>query len=103
VQFSKSTGQEGNQSMRSMILIAAAALAAVTIFGSSVSAAPIKQTLHGSYSPAKMERMCLDRGGQYHQDGGGYGCSSGCTSSQGEPSLCDINCKGSKCTGTTPG
>jgi hypothetical protein len=80
-----------------------AVFAAVALFGASVSAAPITQTLKGSYSPAKMEKMCLNRGGQYHQDGSSYGCSSGCMSTQGAASLCDITCKGSKCTGTTPG
>jgi len=81
----------------------AAVIAAVTLFGAPVSASPITQTLKGSYSPSKMEKMCLNRGGQYHQDGSSYGCSSGCMSSQGTPSECDITCKGSKCTGTTPG
>ena len=89
--------------MRNVTRIAATAIAALAVLGSPAWSAPITQSLRGTYSPAKMEKMCLDRGGQYHQDGGGYGCSSGCMSTQGQASLCDINCKGSKCTGTTPG
>ncbi len=91
--------------MRVRAFTAAALAAAVTIsfLGAFASAAPITQVLRGSYSPSKMEKMCLNRGGQYHQDGSSYGCSSGCMSSQGTPSECDITCKGSKCTGTTPG